>query len=392
MDQVENPRLDVSDFERGFSEKKELENPAGNMRYVEIESSFSSPDDTTSLVVFPGWSITLNTEKPLLKCLSSGREEKKDDQGMITSPAVFGRNIIAAEFPRHGGDAIGKDNIPEEVVRQAELITDLLLHQEGKVDVSVDSMAAMSMISAIRLNPEILDKVRNILIVSPAGIAGDDSLLRLVGRSLLHFAQDGLTFAKSPIERRNILKMGLEAGLYVVKNPKRTVKEVVAIAKSEEYAALKSLKSDLDAKDIRLGFIQAESDMLTPAENLWSKIGEDAKSTWKELAESDYDSKFTPSLIRPDGLREDPPVNVHDMTDEEKETVRQFFRDKEALNRELRLSGNIPPFDSITMVGGGHDNRLYAQKDYGIKILRAFEELEKMKSSEELPEAFSSDL
>jgi len=392
MDQAESPREKGSYFESQFSQKKELESSAGKMPYIEIESDFSSPQDKTPLVVFPGWSITLATEKPLLRCLSEGRNELEGKEGEILSKTVYGRNLIACEFPRHGGEATEKDGIATEVVRQAELMSDLLLQQEEKVDISADSMASMSLIAAMKLHPEILDKIRNILMVSPAGISGDDNLLRLVGRSLIHFAQDGLTFAKSPIERRNILKMGLEAGLYVGKNPKRTVKEVAAIAKSEEYAALKSLKSDLDAKDIRLGFIQAESDMLTPAENLWSKIGEDAKSTWKELAESDYDSKFTPSLIRPDGLREDPPVNVHDMTDEEKETVRQFFRDKEALNRELRLSGNIPPFDSITMVGGGHDNRLYAQKDYGIKILRAFEELEKMKSSEELPEAFSSDL
>ena len=69
----------------------------------------------------------------------------------------------------------------------------------------------------------------------------------------------------------------------------------------------------------------------------------------------------------------------HDMTDEERHAVRQFFRDKEALNKELRQSGKMPPFDSITMVGGGHDNRLYAQEDFGIKLLKAFEDLEHMR-------------
>lgn len=379
MDQAESSRADVSYFESQFTQKRELESSAGKMPYIEIESAFPSPQDNTPLVVFPGWSITLATEKPLLRCLSEGRRELEGKEGEILSKPVYGRNLIACEFPRHGGEATEKDGIATEVVRQAELISGLLLQQEEKVDISADSMASMSLIAAMKLHPEILDKIRNILMVSPAGISGDDNLLRLVGRSLIHFAQDGLTFAKSPIERRNILKMGLEAGLYVGKNPKRTVKEVAAIAKSEEYGALKSLKEELDAKGIRLGFMQAESDKLTPAEKLWANIGEDAKSAWKELAGNDYDSHFLPSPIRSDDSHKDPPVSVHDMTDEERHAVRQFFRDKEALNNELRQSGKMPPFDSITMVGGGHDNRLYAQDDFGIKILRAFEDLEHMR-------------
>ncbi len=43
-------------------------------------------------------------------------------------------------------------------------------------------------------------------------------------------------------------------------------------------------------------------------------------------------------------------------------------------NRDLE--NETPPFDQIIMIGGGHDNRIYGQKDFGIKILRAFDQLE----------------
>ena len=167
----------------------------------------------------------------------------------------------------------------------------LLLQQDVKADLVVDSMAAMGIIAAMKLNPEILDKINNLLIVSPAGISGDDNLIRLVGRSLAHFTQDGMTFLKSPIEKRNIIRMGIEAALYVGKNPKRTVKEINAIAQSEQYGALKDLKSQLDEKGIMLGFMQGEDDKLTPAKKLWAKIGEDTHSVWKELSQSEYDDE-----------------------------------------------------------------------------------------------------
>lgn len=352
MEHVEVSESENPTFDEQFSHKKELESPAGKMSYVEIESSFPSPTDSTPLVVFPGWSITLNTEKPLLKCLADGREEKKDNQGNVVSPAFFGRNLIAAEFPRQGGEVIGEYDIPEEVVRQAELMSGLLLQQKDRVDVSVDSMAAMSMISAIKLNPQILDKIRNIMVVSPAGFSGEDNILKLIGRSLAHFGQDTVTLLKSPIERRNILKMALEMGLYVGKNPARTIKEVAAIAGSEEYGELKKLKSQLDEKGINLGFMQAESDKLTPASKLWEKIGEDTQKVWKKLSQTDYDEE--PEY-------ENRGIKVGD----------------DVWNRDAQ--NEKPPFDFITMVGGGHDNRLYAQSDFGIKILRGFEQLKDLR-------------
>lgn len=325
------------------------------MRYVDIGASFESPTDKTPLVVFPGWSITLKTEEQLLECLTTGQE------GTDAKP-LYGRRVVAGEFPRWGGKVEKQPDIPSEVMRRAELVAQLILSQEGKVDVSVESMAGMDLVAAIGLHPELLDKIRNIVGTSIAGFSGNDNTVKLMGRSLFHFIQDGLTFAKSPsskkypvetkspIERRNIIKMGIEASLYVLKNPVRTMREVNAIGNSEQYEGLKGLKKVLDEHGIRLAFIQAESDKLTPAAKLWEKIGEGAPSPMitltQEMYEQDYD-RYDELLLKPGD--------------------KVFDR---ALNNES------PPFDFITMIGGGHDNRIYAQKDFGIKILRALEQLE----------------
>ncbi len=221
----------IPTFDQQFSDKKTLENPVGNMKYVSLKSSFESPTDTTPLVVFPGWSITLNTEKQLLECLTAGQEES-DTTG---AKRYYGRDVVAGEFPRWGGEVEKQPDIPSEVIRRAELVAQLILSQDKKVDVSAESMAGMDLMAAIRLYPELLDKIRNIIVVSPAGFAGNDSTIKLMARSLMHFNQDTLTLAKSPIERRNILKMAIETALYIGKNPVRTLREINAIGNSEGY-------------------------------------------------------------------------------------------------------------------------------------------------------------
>lgn len=327
-------------FDTQFSDKKTLENPAGNMKYVEIQSVFESPTDKTPLLVFPGWSITLATEKPLLRTLTSGVEEKRDETGAVVGKAYYGRNVVACEFPRFGGSVISPDNIPDELMRQAELISALTMNQEGMVDISADSMAAASLLIATKIHPEILDKLRNIMDLSPAGLSGaGDNFLRLVGRSLVHFGQDTGTFLKSPIERRNIIRMGLEMALYVGKNAKRTIGEVNAIAKADEYGELKKLQSEFEAKGIMFGVMQARDDKLMPAAKLWSNIGEG------------YPMQVVPSVTTPSKYAFKP----HNF--------------------------EMPPIDITTEVAGGHDNRLYAEPDFGIKILRGFEELNKMREN-----------
>lgn len=351
-------------FDLQFNDRKTLEASAGNLSYVEISTKFPNPNNNEPPLLFlPGWSITLGTAKGLVEDLSKGesktwptKELDKSGDAVWDSSVHYGRNVIACEFPRFGGKIESKLNFADEIVRQAELIGELVKKQDGKMDIAADSMAVMSLIAAIRINPEMLDKINNIMFVSPAGVSGNDNLINLVSRSLVHFGQDALTFARSPIERANIVKMGINSGLYVAKNLPRTAREVMAIAKSEQYGALKELKSEFDQRGIMLGFMQADSDKLTPANKLWDRIGEETHSAWKELTQEDIDAE--PKYRHAGRI-----VNGKKMVWD-----RNGKSDK-------------PPMHTIVMVEGGHDNRLYAQRGFGVKILREFENLELMKSN-----------
>jgi len=365
-------------FDQQFSNKNTLKNSVGDMKFVDIKFSFESPTDKTPLVVFPGWSITLNTEKQLLECLTTGKQGLEETTSPLEPKRYYGRHVVSGEFPRRGGTVEEKHDISNEVIRRSELVAQLILSQEGKVDISADSEAGMDLIVAMKIyGDELLAKIRNIVIVSPAGVAGDDSTVELMARSIPHFGQDILTFAKSPIERRNIIRMGIEAALYVGKNLPRTLGEVNAIGSSEEYEGLKTLKKDLDKHGIKLGFIQAQSDRLTPAAKLWRRIAGEAGDT----EETDIYLRGSKDLK----------LQPKDTEKQRRGKIRRFIETKEELNRKMREEGKTPPVDSITMVGGGHDNRIYGERDFGIKILRVLEQLGNPISAEQAAEFAKSE-
>lgn len=314
-----------SSFNQQFSNKVSLETPTGSkFNCVEIESN--TPD--IPVLVIPGWSITLNTEKQLLEDFHTG-----------------GKHVLSLEFPRHGGEPEAKEDISEEVMRQAEmLVTYIQSRPEDKIDITGQSMAVMSLIAAAKLEPAILYKIRNIVFTSPAGLTGNDNFLKLGSRFLMHLNQDTLTLARSPIEKINLLRTALETSLYIGKNPPRAIKEANSIATSEEYDALQLFKEN----GIKVGIIQGAQDKLTPAGKLWNKIGEGSQSVWKTLSQEDYDN--------------DPRYKEHGVA------VGDKVWDSEVKNE-------VPPFDSITMVRGGHDNRMYGERGFANRIINRLDAL-----------------
>jgi len=265
-------------------------------------------DEYRPAIVVPGWGITLNSE-----------------MGFLYDLVDNGRDVISMEFSRLGGQVENNQNFAEETTRKAEMLTQYMKSlPQGKYDLVGQSEAAMVILAALALKPDLADKIKNIVFTSPAGLAGDDSLVKLMTRYLAHLNQDNAHLFKSPIKHRNILIMGFEAAKFVGKNPVRALKEANAISQGELYSYLSPLKE----KGINVALIQGESDKLTPAKKLWSKIGEGSESSFEK----------------------------------DEDTVSRFkYKEK---------SNETPPFDSITMVGGGHDNRVYAEPGFARKIVR----------------------
>lgn len=140
-----------------------------------------------------------------------------------------------------------------------------------------------------------------------------------MSRFARHLNQDTLTLAKSPKEKINLLKTAFETSLYIGKNPIRALKEANAIAESEDYTGLEIFKN----AGIKIGMIQGEQDKLTPAKKLWSRIGKGYGGFWERFK----------------------------------------------IGEQYKPFDEPPPFDVITMVGGGHDNRIYGERDFAKKVL-----------------------
>lgn len=301
-------RVPTPSFKGQFGVRVEFKTIFGNARTVDIKPAVET-EEPTPLFVIPGWSITLNTQKPLLQSFYN-----------------LGKHTFSVEFPRFGGIVPKIENEAREVVRQAEIVSELIKSRpEEKIDVVAQSMGAMDLIAATKLHPELLSQIRKVVFISPAGLSGNDNFFKLLGRFIPHLGQDVVTAIKSSEKRNDILRMMKESNIYIAKNPLRAiVGEASAIANSSEYQGLK----DLQNAGVKIGIIQGESDKLTPPKNLWEKIGEGHESAFAESEQTK--SGFV--------LKDQDPQD--------------------------------PPFDAITMVGGGHDNRIYAEPDFAKKILR----------------------
>lgn len=301
-----------SSFDAQFGNRQDIKTTVGSFKFVDIKPAGLA--DGFPLLVIPGWSITIGTEKQLLEDLCNA-----------------GKHTVSLEFPRFGGEVLEHESTPREVLRQAEIISELIKSRpEDKMDVVAQSMGAMDLIAAVKLHPELLDRIGSVVFVSPAGLTGNDNFFKLVARFAPHFAQDVTTALRSSDSRKNILRMMKESNIYITKNPLRAVVgEAIAIAGSDMYEGLK----DFQNAGIKVGIIQGESDRLTPAKKLWGKIGDGSKSP------------FVKDETTKSGFRYEPKENPN------------------------------PPLESITMVGGGHDNRMYGEPGFAKKILNQLDSL-----------------
>gem|GEM_PF-3816105 len=187
----------------------------------------------------------------------------------------------------------------------------------------------MSLLAAAKIEPGILSKVRNVVLVSPAGISGNDNIVKIASRYLArHVPQDIAYLLRG---KWNIAVLFAESGKYA-RNPVRTLKEAVAASQSDDYDALQLLKDN----GVKVALMQGQSDQLTPADKLWDKIGEDTDSA--------FEKSGAPSGFKWKGPNPD----------------------------------NRPPVDVVTMVSGGHDNRIYADSEkFARQIIKELDFLNK---------------
>lgn len=221
--------------------------------------------DETPIVFVPGWSIERNIAYPIA----------------YDFVRKSGRELVCQQYPRWtGGEIAGTEDFSGEVVRRARLlvrnVNEATYENTGKLDVVAHSEGAMIVLAAAVLEPEFAAKLRDLVFVSPVGITGNDSLPYLMRRFAQHLGQDIFASIKSPENRLEIVKLGLESAFYVAKNPLRALREAKGISSADYYNFMKELR----AKGARISIIQGSNDKLTPVDTLKNKVLQESEATF----------------------------------------------------------------------------------------------------------------
>ena len=235
--------------ETSTPQKEQIRRVAGDLEVTDIVPE--NLRDDVPVVVIPGWGETPATHTDTLNTIAN-----------------LQRRAIAIKIPRLGGTR-AKDGYPESEYNKALALIDTLNKKEVKtVDVIAHSEGAIPTIIAALNNPR---RFRGIVFVDPAGLIGEDSLIKLSARFTGMLAKDALRMAKAPPDvKLNMLRATREAAKSFLANPKRGVQEVNTIAASDIYEMLIALREI----GIKVSVIHGINDSLFPIEKVLKAAGE----------------------------------------------------------------------------------------------------------------------
>jgi len=242
-----NPEVSRGDhFEQQFAKKEVIQTTAGPTEIVDIKPLF--PKDTVPILLAPGWGDTPQSYKESLKVIHDGN-----------------RRVLSVSHPRRGENITGEypDYPMAEIRKMQSLIGVISQKNLGKVDVIAHSEGAINAIIAATLHP---DKFRNIVLVSPGGLIGEDKLRKLVTRMHVSSIHDITQAMRSFHEIGPLTNAGVAMAKYFLNNPNRAREELKAIAKSDILEMIKNLHDG----GIGIAIIQGEDDPIFPI----SRIGE----------------------------------------------------------------------------------------------------------------------
>jgi pimeloyl-ACP methyl ester carboxylesterase len=196
---------------------------------------------------------------------SEGTQSLRDTAEVIYKD---GREVILVDHARKGGPAKNETDYNPEVAQKAQtllnIIKELGLEQ---VDAVAHSEGALNTVLAANLYP---DKFRNIVLVAPAGLLGEDSLPRLIGRFIPKIIRGYRVDMKELKARdeQSAKRFAASGPKFIKANPAKAMREVSALAHTQIDSALQGLR---DA-DIKVGLIQSEADKGFPAARIEKQV------------------------------------------------------------------------------------------------------------------------
>lgn len=213
----------VKILDQQFEDKETLEFPGGEVGVVDITPEH--PKTEVPVAVMAGWGGTPEIYKDNILALAEAE-----------------RRVISVDAPHgieHGLDSEETKDMPDTILRKVAALAETI-DEKGinKIDMNSHSQGCIEAVLFAKLYPE---KVRNIVLMNPAGMVGKDSFWRLA----FDFLKDS---AKQYPEsfKKGKLKQTMDMGNIVTTNsllyPVRALKEVNAIAHTQMHDILKELQ------------------------------------------------------------------------------------------------------------------------------------------------------
>jgi pimeloyl-ACP methyl ester carboxylesterase len=179
--------------------------------------------DPVPLVFLPGWGQTARTYALPLRTF-----------------AARGRYVVSMFQPARGRPIVGQSDLPPEEVRKAQGVIGVLarLRQE-RVDLVAHSEGALAAVIATALYPQ---RVRNLVLVDPAGLIVRDRWYRLAGRFGQMIVQCTLEAATNADERRALVWAMLNPTVYALTHPLRALAQIGALTRWHSLDLLRGLR------------------------------------------------------------------------------------------------------------------------------------------------------
>ena len=223
-------------------------------RIIEVEDIKPNQKKTeTPMIIGLGWSETPEVHK-----------------GNIKVYVEKGRRVISPDTP-HGIDAPPQENYPAvELRKMTALVKTIEEKGVDKVDIVAHSEGAVFSVMAAYFYPE---KFRSLVLVNPAGMIGEDNVVRLGVGFSADLIKQIITEAKKEKPNEGQTTGGsLDAlgGIKVLaQNPRASVESVFAMANSDLREMLISIRE----KGIKVAVVAGVDDGAFPIEKMQKTLG-----------------------------------------------------------------------------------------------------------------------
>ena len=237
-------------FDEQFAQKEKFELLGGEIEVVDIRPENQKTD--VPVVFAPGWGETPETFRDSIRIMSE-----------------LERRVISLKHSRSGDKPEPKDEYPADELKKALALLSILENKNLTViDAVAHSEGAINTCIAASLYPE---KFRNIILVGPGGLIGEDKFLKLAGRFSQNIIRAALEMLAKPETRLSLLKAGTESAKYIMSNHYQALKEAIAISETEIYNMIK----DLHQQGIGISVIHGVDDPVFPMGKMQETVKED---------------------------------------------------------------------------------------------------------------------